>query len=380
MLVTGTVNTVLTKILFGITTSAGCCGWTSEGVDNTQQHYFQHPWFQTSIMFFGEFLCFLPFLYVAFYKDKPKESFPIGINTTGTPSKSEKTNYYTYIFAFPTICDLTSTTLMNVALLWVPASFWQMMRGVIIIFSGILSIFILKRKLRLHNWLGMSIVVAGLVLVGGSGFRNTSNSSASLLVIIGIGLILFAQLLSATQVVVEEVLLKKQSYHPLNIVFMEGFWGIIFMYTLIIPIANITPQPKVQNPYTNHTTDPLSQIYHENFIDALMQMYNKPLFIVLEICILLSMAFFNFFGLTVTSKLTAVHRTLIDACRTIFVWGTQVILKIIDPVMFVNVGEDLSVYSLLQLGGFVLLIIGTLIYNEVIHIPCSVYNNKKEDM
>jgi len=78
--------------------------------------------------------------------------------------------------------------------------------------------------------------------------------------------------------------------------------------------------------------------------------------------------------------LTAVHRTLIDACRTIFVWGTQVILKIIDPVMFVNVGEDLSVYSLLQLGGFVLLIIGTLIYNEVIHIPCSVYNNKKEDM
>ena len=33
-----------------------------------------------------------------------------------------------------------------------------------------------------------------------------------------------------------------------------------------------------------------------------------------------SIAFYNFFGLSVTQSLTCVHRTLIDACRTIIVW------------------------------------------------------------
>jgi len=69
-----------------------------------------------------------------------------------------------------------------------------------------------------------------------------------------------------------------------------------------------------------------------------------------------------------------VHRTLIDACRTIFVWATQVILYNIDPITFAKVGEQITPYSYLQAGGFFLLILGTLIYNQILKIPCSQYN------
>ena len=46
----------------------------------------------------------------------------------------------TGIFVVPTICDLIGTTLSGIGLLYVPASVWQMLRGAIIIFAGILSV------------------------------------------------------------------------------------------------------------------------------------------------------------------------------------------------------------------------------------------------
>ena len=48
------------------------------------------------------------------------------------------------IIILPTLCDLLGTTLAGIGLLYVSASVWQMLRGSIIIFTGILSV-ILKR-------------------------------------------------------------------------------------------------------------------------------------------------------------------------------------------------------------------------------------------
>jgi len=325
-------------------------------------------------MFFGEFLCVIPFIFMVCNKKPIVKN--VSINDVPAVAQLQQ-SYFHYIFAFPTLCDLTSTTLSNIGILWIPASIWQMMRGAIIIFSGILSIFVFKRKLQFHHWLGMGIVVSGLVMVGASGIINNSNSNSSpILVALGIIFVLSAQLISATQMVVQEIFLKKRNYHPLNLVFMEGFWGLTFMYFLVLPLTNLTPQPPVQVPGLNHTVNAFAQVYHENFIDAIIQMQNKPLFIILECFILTSIAFYNFFGLSVTRKLTAVHRTLIDACRTIFVWSIQVILYKIDPILFENVGERLTWFSLLQAGGFVCLIIGTLTYNAVIKCPCSNYEKK----
>ena len=55
---------------------------------------------------------------------------------------------------------------MYVGLNWTYASVFQMLRGAVIIFTGILSVIFLKRKLFLFHWVGMVVVLMGLALVG----------------------------------------------------------------------------------------------------------------------------------------------------------------------------------------------------------------------
>ncbi len=44
-----------------------------------------------------------------------------------------------------------------------------------------------------------------------------------------------------------------------------------------------------------------------------------------------------------------------------------------NPTKIPRYGEPWTDYSYVQLGGFVLLVFGTLIYNAVIKVPCSTY-------
>ncbi len=77
-----------------------------------------------------------------------------------------------------------------------------------------------------------------------------------------------------------------------------------------------------------------------------------------------------FSNILVTKKLTAVHRTLVDALRTILVWGVDLfIYYLIDK----NFGEEWNHYSYIQVLGFLLLLVGTMIYNAVIKLPCLYY-------
>lgn len=65
---------------------------------------------------------------------------------------------------------------------------------------------------------------------------------------------------------------------------------------------------------------------YENALDALIQIQNNWLLLIFVISYCLSIAFYNFFGLSVAKQLTTVHRTLIDACRTILVWTAQIVI------------------------------------------------------
>ena len=86
-----------------------------------------------------------------------------------------------------------------------------MLRGSIIIFTGIFSVVFLKRKLETFHWVGIAITTAGVTLVGVSSFvggSGTTNSNTSQ-EMLGNVLVVASQLLSATQMVVEEKFLKR---------------------------------------------------------------------------------------------------------------------------------------------------------------------------
>ena len=92
-----------------------------------------------------------------------------------------------------------------------------MLRGALIVFTGILTIVVLKRRLKGFQWLGIFIIIIGLAVVGSNDFMKTQDSSSeskgATLMITGDILIVLAQVLTAFQMIVEEKFLRgKRSF------------------------------------------------------------------------------------------------------------------------------------------------------------------------
>ena len=71
-------------------------------------------------------------------------------------------------------------------------------------------------------------------------------------------------------------------------------------------------------------------------------------------------------GAMITKRTTSLHSVIIENVRTLFVWIT----------FLSNGGEK---FLFLELVGYVFVVIGTLIYNEIIEVPieCMKKNTKK---
>jgi len=305
---------------------------------------FTHPWFQTWIMFIGEATNFAVFL-TLYFTHKGKEKY--------------SPRLFAPILAIPMLCDTTGSTLSNISLLYITGSVWQMLRSANIVFAGILAVIFLKRKLFAYHWIGMAIVVLGLTLVGTSSLlspQDTSGESGLGNTVFGISLVLGAQLVVASQVTLEERLLKGSHYPPIQVVGTEGLFGTLFMGLIVLPILYFIPGSTCGS--------------YENSIDALIQIGTNNALFGLIIVFIVSIAFYNWFAQSVTASLTAVHRTLIDACRTLLIWVVDLfIYYVISP----NFGEEWTQYSYLEVIGFMLLLFGTFVYNSVIRFNFLYY-------
>ncbi|XP_076100355.1 solute carrier family 35 member F6-like [Mytilus galloprovincialis] len=351
MLVTGSINTISKKAQNDCKVE----GYPDRSANNTRTvHEFDHPWFQTLIMFFGEMICLGGYCIVR-KKERDKRRKEYAEQNKDMTDIPPQPRIVQFIVAVPTICDLVGTSVAGIGLIYVDASVWQMLRGSIIIFAGILSKIFLKRKLRLVHWCGMLVTMIGLVLVGCSSVFKSQHTAEGSKTILGIILILASQVVSASQMVIEEMFLKKRSLHPLQVVGTEGSFGALLMIAVVLPVMYFIPGSDVNNSY-------------ENSLDAIYQIFSEPRLLVFCLLYLLSIAFYNYFGLAVTKSLTAVHRTLIDACRTILVW-------VVDLLIFYAFDKDFGepfdkTYGLLQVDGFLFLLIGTALYNELVVVPC----------
>merc|ERR1719230_2386584 len=101
----------------------------------------------------GEFLCLLAFAATRKQDDK--------LNFAEIPKS---------IFAIACLFDWTATTLVNMAYVCIPASVVQMMRGAIVIFTCLLSVFFLGRRQYRFHVVGVSFVALGITLVSLSTF------------------------------------------------------------------------------------------------------------------------------------------------------------------------------------------------------------------
>jgi len=103
----------------------------------------------------------------------------------------------------------------------------------------------------------------------------------------------------------------------------------------------------------------ISKIEDTDF--AFRQMDDNTSLLVVYIFYIVSIALYNIVGINLTKLVSSTARAVVDTVRTVFIW---LFFLCFEPVP--NVGET---FYPLQLFGFILLVFGTLVYNEILVLP-----------
>ncbi|KAG9283022.1 solute carrier family 35 member F6 [Astyanax mexicanus] len=326
MLTTGSLNTLSAK--WADMFSAGGC-------HDPKERPFSHPFLQAVCMFLGELSCLAVF-YMLLCHDRRKPE----------PTMEPGQSFNPLLFLPPALCDMTGTSIMYVALNMTSASSFQMLRGAVIIFTGLLSVAFLGRRLLASQWLGILITIVGLIVVGLADFVSGNKDSHKLSeVITGDLLIIMAQIIVSVQMVLEEKFVYKHNVHPLKAVGTEGFFGFVILSLLLIPMYYIPASGFSDNP---------RQVL-EDALDAFCQIGHNPVILVALLGNTVSIAFFNFAGISVTKEISATTRMVLDSLRTLVIW-------------VVSLALGWEQFHGLQILGFIILLLGTALYNGL-HKP-----------
>ncbi|VDN01720.1 unnamed protein product [Thelazia callipaeda] len=365
LVITGSVNTLAAK-------------WADR--ININGRYFNHPFFQATVMFVGEMCCGVVFFVVLFVQryfgkrrqkkmlNGAKKECQVYEEADGLKTSLEKTgesvsaendvslqsdrleipqipHFNYFLFAAPAFCDVFATSLLYVGLTLTSAASSQMLRGAVIIFTGFFSVICLRMKLRLYQWLGILMVVVGLVIVGVADilFTHEAEGSEKKSVLVGDILVIFSQIIVAVQVVVEQKLLSDFNCPALLAVGLEGIFGFLILSILMVPMFFIHVPPMFSNSPENRLEDAL---------DAFQEMRDSGELVAALSLTLISIAFFNFSGVSVTKYMDATTRMVLDSIRTIIIWAVSI------PLFHSN-------FIPLQLLGFASLVFGMFMYNDV---------------
>ncbi|KIY51074.1 hypothetical protein FISHEDRAFT_71368 [Fistulina hepatica ATCC 64428] len=391
MIITGSSNSLWTKW------QDMQCVENCDDPDPRKRVLFEQPVWQTLQMFAGEMLCAIPVLYtwlLATHRRSPPVHLPSESDPLKPPVASQPlTGWKVLLLWIPAACDLTGTTLMNVGLLYTPVSIYQMTRGALVLFVGILSVVFLRRRLWLYQWVSLLVVMTGVALVGFSGsmikdviretpalnsivgrwIRADSPSESTeepevTAVLVGVFFILFAQFVVEGELPLRvfmpmlvlmceylEKILGRYSVAPLVAVGYEGLFGAITVL-LCLPVLSI-PSIAAKSPFFDIPRG-WNQMIHTSTV------------ITSSIIIAFSIGLFNYFGLSVTRHVSATARSLTDTCRTLAIWLVSLGLgweKLLFPI------------SLLQILGFTLLVYGTFLFNNLVSPPSFLRSSSVDD-
>ena len=184
----------------------------------------------------------------------------------GEDKPQEKKTLNVFKLLIPSLFDMTETSLKNVTLTMISTSVTQMLRSSVVVFSALLALIFLKKKLYRHHVTSIVIIVTGIFLGGLSQVLNSSKEV--LLKPIGVIIVLVAQLFGATGYVVEEKFLGDfDDVDPIYMIGMEGLWSLL-IWCIVLPILQIIP-------CANPDLCPFGRL--ENTLQAFEQLRMQPM-------------------------------------------------------------------------------------------------------
>ncbi|KAA8497787.1 Solute carrier family 35 member F6 [Porphyridium purpureum] len=340
LLVFGTACSLLAKIVYYV---------QAPGLhDGHAVRKFEKPWFQVLTMFVGMSLCIV--LDRKSKKEEAKgssaEAQPLMAAGDAVPV-NKHANTSVWIINIPTLFDLFATGCGTTGLLFTTVSVYQMLRAGQLVFTALLSVIFLKRRLDIFNVGGILLACCGIALVGFANVISQTNDEDKANQLFGVCIILCGQVLQASQIVIEEFLLQQVQMSGVRVVAYEGLFGVMHCVLWVLPIMYLLPGRDAGR--LEDTPDSLYMLSHTWRVAFVMALD------------MLMMLGYNVCGMGVTANLTGVARVIIETLRTLFVWLIDMLCwYVITPGYF---GEPWTQYSWMQAVGFVFLVLGTLVYN-----------------
>ncbi|KAF0688186.1 Aste57867_20191 [Aphanomyces stellatus] len=361
MLLTGTFCTIFTKAQFGIrATGTEVC--VIDGVASTLC-YFDKPWFGVVQMKFGMAGCLaVVWIQQALRKKKHKGTKDRLMVVDDEHDASWHTITWVLV---PAALDLLCTILANVGLLWISSSIQQMTKGSLVLFNALVLVQCMGKRLFAYQYVSIAVVVLAITLVAYVGLVHSGSTSTTTdqadqaNIILGFVCILLSQFVTAWQIVTEEWLLTEHQLSPAVLVGWEGLWGLLF-FVVLGPVLMLTPAGD----------SGMAKIWHEDFTDTFVKLRHSSSLVGTIFLYCICTGVYNFSANCVTKHLSSVMCSILDTMRALGIWIVALALYyVVGQTGATSAGEQWTAWSWLELTGFVLLVVGTLMYKKVIRVP-----------
>lgn len=359
---------------------------------------FAHPFAQAFFMFIAESLCLVVML----------------LQTKWSGNVPQARVHHPLVYLVPAAADFLASVIQNVGLFLTYASVYQMLRGATVVWIAILSRIIFKRHyFKIQKW-GIFVVMLGLTLVGLSSVyanRSSKHSGADSKPqeyphqMLGNFLIVSAQVLHAIQGVAEERLMSLYDVPPLQVVGVEGLFGLCLTIILLAFLQVYPMSPwggnvsgfQVEDHFLsggggssssvvthwdkNRTTELLGLLHKTewsgntpndsgnsqpvNFFPlmpyddihlAFTQMWNNSVCLWCVLLYIVSGLVYNVAQISIIKLLSAAATVMIGSLRNISVWLACLAL----PFFKESVNP-------IQLTGFCLLVLGNILFQRVLY-------------
>jgi drug/metabolite transporter (DMT)-like permease len=355
-----TINPAMLYFLMAVMVLSGAgLGITLKMMDSVEDKNgdaFEHPFFQSLIMFIGESLCIFVYMFQNYKLVKEYGTIQASPGMVQAVQEGMKTDVNPLIFAIPMLCDAVASTLLLIAVINIPASIAQMMGGFVVFVVALMSVLFLKRKQYRHHWTGLGLIFTGIAMVAATALI-WSGSSSSKNPVLGVSMMIGSILIQGCQYVVEEKLLGSYYLNPMKVVGWEGLTGVCFFVCLLTILQFIPCDASI-----------CSNGVVEDSILALTQISQSAELIIYSILNIFLVAGMNGLGMVVTKYASAANRVTLQQSKTVIVW---VFFLVVPRIVTLRVKED---FYFLQLGGFIIMLLGVILYNEILEVPILGFN------
>jgi len=269
----------------------------------------------------------------------------------------------------PATFDLIGTALAKVGLMYTSVSVYQLVRSSVIVFCALFNVTLLGKKVYKYMWFGIVLIMMAMLLISSSSVLGSTDDDSSQRnnPLFGISMLLGSCCVAALQYVFEEKAMSDFNAPPLVLVGMEGLWGTILMWGCVFPWAYIIPG----------SDGPHNSL--EDVFDSFTMISNSPEVLYCLIGFFVTVAGYNVCGILVTKLGSSMWHTILDNFRPCSVWITSLVMY--HAIFHTRKlgAEPWTWTSWFELGGLLVLLVGSAIYQAKIKLSCFNYHIADEE-